>query len=77
MQKILISIQDDLASRFRSAVPAKQRSQFIASLLEKAMSKKEDALYRCALAVENDRMLHEEMKDWDVTVGDGVQDESW
>jgi hypothetical protein len=30
-----------------------------------------------ALDVEKDQALSEEMKDWDVTAGDGIDDETW
>lgn len=77
MEKILISIPDNLASRFRAIIPAKQRSKLIATLLEKEILKKEHALYECACAAEGDRSLNEEMADWDIAAGDGIDDESW
>ena len=76
MEKILISIPDNLASRFRAIIPAKQRSKLITKLLEIEVLKKERSLYECALAVEQDRALNEEMEDWGVVVGDGIDDAS-
>ena len=38
---------------------------------------REKALYQCALKVENDKSLNREMKEWDSTIGDGVENESW
>ncbi len=34
--------------------------------------KKDEKLYECALSVEQDEALNEEMKDWDITIKDGL-----
>jgi hypothetical protein len=34
-------------------------------------------LYECAAAVEKDHLLNDEMKDWDITLQDGLENESW
>ncbi len=73
--QILAHIPDDLATRFKAAVPARQRSAFIADLLRKALPEEEDALYHLAVAVEQDQALNEGLKDWDATVADGLEDE--
>ncbi|HEL9664344.1 TPA: hypothetical protein U0P94_003163, partial [Legionella pneumophila] len=75
--KVLISIPDQIASRMRAAIPQRQRSKVIAHLIEKEVERREKALYQCALAVENDQDLKEEMEDWNVTIQDGLHDESW
>ncbi len=72
--KLLISLPQDLALRFRSAIPHKQRSKVIQSLIEAEVKRREDLLYQAALAVEKDEALHEEMQLWDATVGDGIHD---
>jgi len=80
MYKVLISIPDDLASRLRVVIPSRQRSKVIACLIEKEVESREQDLYACALAVEKDEALNKEMKDWNVTIGDGlgeVDNESW
>ena len=77
MKKILISMPDQLAARMRTAIPARQRSKMITHLIEKEIEKREKALYECAASVEKDIALHHEMKDWDVTLQDGLDDESW
>lgn len=73
--QILAHIPDDLAARFKAAVPARQRSAFIADLLRKALPEEEDALYQLAMAVEQDQSLNEGLKDWDAVVADGLEDE--
>lgn len=77
MQKILVSLPENLANRMKAVIPNRQRSKLIAELLEKEIKKREDELYACACAVEADEGLNTEMEDWDVTIGDGIESESW
>ena len=77
MQKILISLPDDLAIRLRTYIPSKQRSKIIAQLLESELKRREQALYECALEVEADESLNGEMKDWEITQSDGLDNETW
>ena len=77
MTKVLISMPDRIASRMRASIPQKQRSKVIVQLIEKEIEKREKALYECAAAVEQDNELNQEMKDWNVTLQDGLTDESW
>ena len=77
MRKILISMPGQLAIRLKVAIPARQRSKVIARLIEKEIEKREKSLYECALAVENDKNLKKDMEDWDATLEDGLDDESW
>jgi hypothetical protein len=76
MQKVLFSLPDSLVSRMRASIPPKQRSKVVAHLLEQELEKRERALYQCALEVEADEVLREEMKDWETTLGDGIDDDS-
>jgi hypothetical protein len=76
MTKMLISIPDPLFARVKNVIPARQRSKFIVFLIEKEIVKREKELYECALAVEKDDALHAEMSDWDITLQDGLEDES-
>lgn len=79
MEKVLVSLPDQLVARMRVTIPDRQRSKVIARLIEKEVTKREHALYECALAVEKDDGLRREMKEWDVTLEDGLDDknESW
>lgn len=77
MSKVLISIPDKIAARMKATIPPRQRSKVIVQLLEQEIEKREKALYECAVLVEKDLVLHEEMKAWDVTLRDGLVDESW
>ena len=71
--KILVSIPDSLYSRMTATIPPRQRSRLIAKLLEDEVRKREQGLYQAALAVEQDEDLGAEMREWDVTLGDGIE----
>lgn len=76
--KILISLPDELSARFRAVTPRKQRSKVIRYLIEKEVDKREKTLYECALAVEKDKQLQQEMQDWSTTLNDEIsEDEAW
>ncbi len=77
MQKLLISIPDELADRLRSTIPARRRSKIITALIENELSRQDDYLYQCAVAVEQDETLRSEMKEWDSTLADGLHNETW
>jgi hypothetical protein len=77
MSKVLISIPDDIASRMKAAIPQRQRSKVIVSLIEAEIIRREKALHDCAVAVENDASLNHEMEDWDITLQDGINNGSW
>jgi hypothetical protein len=74
MHKLLISISDSLAYRLRVAIPSRQRSKVISSLLEKEIEDREKTLYSCALEVEKDSLLNSEMVGWDITINDGLKE---
>lgn len=72
MEKVLISIPDRLAARLRATIPSRQRSKVITHLIEEEVQRRERTLYECALAVEQDAPLQEEMAEWDITLDDGL-----
>lgn len=77
MQKVLVSLPDDLAAKMKRMIPAKQRSKMIADILAAEIEKREHSLYQCACEVEADSALNSEMNDWEATAGDGIEPESW
>jgi len=77
MQKVLVSIPDNLADRMKAIIPPRQRSKVLAKLLEDEVKRRESELYQCALKVEDDQALSAEMEDWNTTIGDGIDAESW
>ncbi len=68
---------DQLVLRLKAMIPQRQRSKVIAHLIEQEIEKREKILYDCAVAVEKDQALHDEMKEWDITLQDGLENESW
>ncbi|MBS0288988.1 MAG: hypothetical protein JSS07_02975 [Proteobacteria bacterium] len=76
MQKILVSVPDELAFRIRTAIPARQRSRIISKLIEQEVKRREDALYRAALALDANEGLSQEMKEWEQAFGnDGLEND--
>ncbi len=75
MEKVLLSVPDQLAVRMRAAIPARQRSKVITLLIEKEVTRRERKLYECALALEQDKALNTEMAEWDSTLKDGLDNE--
>jgi len=72
--QLLLHIPDALAQRFKQTVPARQRSEFVAKLLEKALPVEDDPLYLAALDVEQDVALGAEMREWrEGLIGDGLR----
>jgi len=77
LQKVLISMPDNLFARMKVLIPPRQRSKVLSELIEKEIERREKTLYQCACEVEKDDALNREMEDWDVTIGDGIDSESW
>jgi metal-responsive CopG/Arc/MetJ family transcriptional regulator len=79
MEKVLISLPEQLVARMRATIPTRQRSKVITRLLESEVEKREQALYECAVTVEKDTAIKNDVADeWDNTLKDGLQDnESW
>ncbi len=72
--QLLLHLPESLAKRFKQAIPARQRSAFIAGLLEQALPEEDDPLYRVALEVEKDAALNAEMREWrEALAGDGIR----
>ncbi len=72
--QMLFHIPDPLAARFRQMVPPRQRSAFVAKLMEQALPEDDDPLYRLALEVERDAALNAEMREWrEGLIADGIR----
>ncbi len=75
MSKVMFSLPDQLVSRMKAAIPARERSKIAAVLFEKEISSREQALYLCAKELEDSKGLRDEMAVWDDTFGgDGLED---
>ena len=77
MERVLISIPEQLATRMRATMPSGTRSKAIAKLVEQEVVLIERHLLECAQKVEEDQQLNQEMREWDVTLTDGLGSETW
>jgi hypothetical protein len=79
-RQLLVRIPEELARRLKQQVPARGRSKFVQRLLEEALAPDggdDDPLYRVACEVERDERLTAEMAEWDDTVADGLEAETF
>jgi len=61
----------------KAVIPSRQRSKILSKLLEDEVTRREADLYQCPRNGENDKALVAEMKGWDATIEDGMDDETW
>ncbi len=77
-RQILIRLPEEVAAKLKAAVPARQRNKFVAELVATAVARHEDELAKIATAVTNEEKrnpkIAPEMRDWEATVGDGLED---
>ena len=76
MKKVLISLPEELATRMRAAIPNRKRSKAIAQVIEQEVEQREQQLAQCAQEIEKDQHILQEMKEWEVTLADGLTDEA-
>ena len=73
--KVMFSLPDQLVSRMRAAIPARERSRVASQLFEKEIAAREQALFLVAKELEASTGLKVEMKNWDKEFGqDGLED---
>ncbi len=72
MAQLLIHISDNLVNKFRTSVPAKQRSKYIENLLKESLKKEDDVLLKCAKQIEQDVDINELIFDFNNTSGDDI-----
>ena len=73
--KVMFSLPDQLVSRMKSAIPARERSKVAALLFEKEIKAREQALYHCAEELEKNKDLLNEIAQWDSEFSeDGLKD---
>jgi len=62
--RITLSIPDEVAERFRSAVPPRKRSSVITSLIEHELDKRNRTLAAACLAANKDEALNCDIDEW-------------
>jgi len=79
-QQILIRLPEDVAARLKAVVPTRQRNKFVADLVAGALACQDDELIRIAAALTDEERrnpeLAQEMRDWDATIGDGMEEDA-
>lgn len=71
--QVLIRLPTEVARRFRNAIPARQRSEFVRKLLEENLPNVDEKMYELALQAEAfDRANPEEASELDATLMDGL-----
>ena len=75
MSKVMFSLPDQLIYRMKAVIPAGERSQILAQLLEQAIVVRETQLFEAALSLEANQGLKNEMAQWDKTFGGDGLDE--
>ena len=71
--QVLIHLPAEVARRFRNAIPARQRSEFVRKLLEENLPNVDEQMYELALQAEAfDRANPEEVSELDATLMDGL-----
>ncbi len=72
MQRINITLPDDLARDFRRSIPVRKRSSFIAEAVKEKLPKRNLKKELIKSLQANRKLYEEEGKIWDVTVADGL-----
>ncbi len=72
MQRINITLPDDLVRDFNRSVPNGKRSKFIAEAVREKLPKKNLKKELIKSLKANRRLYEEEAKIWDVTIADGL-----
>jgi len=62
--RMTLSIPDDIAERFRSAIPSRKRSSVITSLIERELEHRNKALAAACLAANQDEALNHDIEEW-------------
>jgi Arc/MetJ-type ribon-helix-helix transcriptional regulator len=71
--QVLIRLPTEVARRFRNAIPARQRSEFVRKLLEENLPNVDEHMYELALQAEAfDRANPQEVSELDATFMDGL-----
>lgn len=71
--QVLIRLPTEVARRFRNAIPARQRSEFVRKLLEENLPNVDEHMYELALQAEAfDRANPQEVSELDATLMDSL-----
>ncbi len=76
----MVRLPEQIATRLDSVVPRRKRNQFIVDRLSEVIDEQDTQLAKIAAAVtaeeDNDPEYQQFIKDWEVTVGDGIDEDN-
>jgi hypothetical protein len=79
-KNILVRLPEHLANRLESVVPRRKRNKFLVDRVTEAIEEYDLKLSKIAELVnadeKNNPELQELIRDWEVTVGDGIDDDN-
>lgn len=79
-RQIMVRLPEQIATRLDSVVPRRKRNQFIVDRLSEVIDEQDTQLAKIAAAVtaeeDNDPEYQQFIKDWEVTVGDGIDEDN-
>ena len=79
-RQIMVRLPEQIATRLDSVVPRRKRNQFIVDRLSEVIDEQDTQLAKIAAAVtaeeDNDPEYQQFIKDWEVTVGDGIDEDT-
>ncbi|MDQ6959301.1 MAG: hypothetical protein Q9M24_09355 [Mariprofundaceae bacterium] len=62
--RITLSIPDEVAERFRSAIPPRKRSSVVVHLIERELDQRDKILAAACIAANRDESLRKEIDEW-------------
>jgi len=62
--RITLSIPDEVAERFRSAIPPRKRSGVVVRLIERELAQRDKTLAAACIAANQDEPLQKEIDEW-------------
>lgn len=71
--RMTLSIPDHVALRFQATIPPRQRSRLVTRLLERELSRHDDALAAACREANRDQALEREVDEWQA-FDDGVEE---
>ncbi len=75
-RKMTFSLPEDLANRLVKRVPARERSRFLAQVLEKSLREKDDSIIRSCLLANEDPEVKAIEQEWD-EIRDAIEEPGW
>lgn len=80
VRQIVVRLPEKIASRLETVIPRRKRNQFIVDRLSEAIEEHDSKLAKVAALVtaeeESDPELRQLAADWEVTVGDGIDQDN-